>query len=182
MFDKATNTADPLAYAVCSVLFVALVAACAALPSASSPAGALLPAALGGVLFFAAFAPPPLFSRPFPALWRAVAGAGLLYALWLLWLLRVGLPGAQGVVHALDPEHTKGTLPLPQRSYGEKCEPTVEDFVGALDIFVVAHVVGWVGKALIFRDFWFTMAGSFVFELMEYTFEFLQPNFVGAWG
>jgi hypothetical protein len=173
--------ASPSTYAACSCLFAGLVVALALAPPAAGAAGALLPAGCAGVLFFVAFLPPAaLFSRPWPALWSAVAGAGLLYALALLALLRLDLAAGQRAVHALDPAHTTGTAKLRQRSYGEHCELTPENVSDALDIFVVAHVLGWVGKALIYRDFWFTMAASFVFELLEYTFEYLQPNFVGA--
>lgn len=169
-------------YALCSALFLLLTAACALVPPAKTPASALLPAAAGGVLFFVAFLPPAaLFSRPWSAFWHAVVGAGLLYALALLWLLRQDLGAAQEAIHALAPATTTGKGKLPEKAYGDHCELTVQNFVGAVDIFVVAHVLGWVGKALIFRDFWFTMAASFFFELLEYSFEYLQPNFVGAW-
>jgi phosphatidylserine synthase 2 len=50
-----------------------------------------------------------------------------------------------------------------------------------MDIFVLAHVLGWVGKIVMFRDFKLCIVLSLLFELMEYTFEFLQPNFVECW-
>ena len=49
------------------------------------------------------------------------------------------------------------------------------------DIFVVAHVLGWVGKALIFRDVWVSLALSAAFELCEFSLAFLLPNFSECW-
>jgi phosphatidylserine synthase 2 len=50
-----------------------------------------------------------------------------------------------------------------------------------VDIFVAAHLIGWMFKAAMIRDIWISMALSLLFELMEYTFEFLQPNFIECW-
>jgi phosphatidylserine synthase 2 len=49
------------------------------------------------------------------------------------------------------------------------------------DEFVIAHVVGWAFKACMLRDVWISMAVSVLFELMEYTFVFIQPNFMECW-
>jgi phosphatidylserine synthase 2 len=46
-----------------------------------------------------------------------------------------------------------------------------------LDEFVIAHFVGWIFKHMMLRDIKLSMILSLLFELMEYTFEFLQPNF-----
>jgi len=46
-----------------------------------------------------------------------------------------------------------------------------------LDEFVIAHFVGWIFKHMMLRDIKLSMILSVLFELMEYTFEFLQPNF-----
>lgn len=50
-----------------------------------------------------------------------------------------------------------------------------------MDIFVAAHFFGWMAKISMMRDIWIAMTLSFLFELMEYSFEFLQPNFVECW-
>ena len=47
-----------------------------------------------------------------------------------------------------------------------------------MDEFVLAHSLGWIGKHLMLRDIKLSLVLSLLFEFMEYTFEFLQPNFV----
>lgn len=50
-----------------------------------------------------------------------------------------------------------------------------------MDIFVVAHAVGWFGKALILRDYWFCWIISIAFELCEYSLEHQLNNFAECW-
>ena len=45
------------------------------------------------------------------------------------------------------------------------------------DEFVIAHLVGWIFKHWMIRDVGISMTLSLLFELIEYTFEFIQPNF-----
>jgi len=49
------------------------------------------------------------------------------------------------------------------------------------DIFVLAHFLGWFGRALILRDYWFCWILSILFEFCEYTFQYLLPNFNECW-
>ena len=49
------------------------------------------------------------------------------------------------------------------------------------DEFVVAHTLGWWGKAIIIRDrklLWILSVG---FECMELTFSHMLPNFNECW-
>ena len=46
-----------------------------------------------------------------------------------------------------------------------------------LDEFVIAHTIGWIFKHIMIRDWRMSLVLSFVFELMEYSFEWVQPNF-----
>jgi len=136
------------------------------------------------VLFFLGFAvlffPPTLFERPHPSLWKGVVGAGVLYCCLWMYILRLDLASAQRFFNTWDPDHSTGLLVLPQRSYAEDCSLSWANVSHQLgDIFVVAHVLGWVGKAFMFRDFWLSMTVSFTFELMEYTFEYLQVRSLG---
>lgn len=50
-----------------------------------------------------------------------------------------------------------------------------------MDIFVIAHAVGWFGKALILRDYWFCWIISIAFELCEYSLEHQLNNFAECW-
>jgi phosphatidylserine synthase 2 len=49
------------------------------------------------------------------------------------------------------------------------------------DEFVVAHFLGWLGKALIFRHAGVAWLNSIVFEFVEMSFEHWMPNFAECW-
>lgn len=122
-----------------------------------------------------------LFIRPHPALWRATTGLGLIYWCLCTFLLFQDVGDIRSVIMPALDGSLKGT-PLPHRSYGDACELTWPNVEAALwDEFVIAHAVGWVFKALAFRDLTLSFATSFLFELMEYTFTYLQPNFSECW-
>ena len=104
------------------------------------------------------------------AFWRAVLGINLLYELALVFLLFQDLDSARSMMKYLDPNLG---VPLPEKSYAENCDFTprnvwVRNVVhrqslccpnnsvqNAIDIFCLAHALGWFGKALILRDYWF---------------------------
>lgn len=143
------------------------------LPYSPHTLGALASALLL-VSFVSLYLPPTLFQRPHPLVWQALVGVGLVYTCFWTYVLWLDLPAAQALFQWIDPAHSSGLAPLPQRSYGEDCTLSWATLAAQCDIFVVAHVVGWAGKAFMFRDFYLTMTVSFAFELMEYTFEYLQ--------
>ena len=79
---------------------------------------------------------------------------------------------------------------LDERAYGNDCrvftpENTSSRFANimdtVLDEFVLAHLLGWVAKALIFRDWKILLFLSIGFELMELTFAHMLPNFNECW-
>lgn len=76
---------------------------------------------------------------------------------------------------------------LPEKAYGEDCRLRVGGawnwpvIGGAIDEFVVAHALGWWGKALILRDNLILWTISVGFELMEMTFQHWLPNFNECW-
>ena len=49
------------------------------------------------------------------------------------------------------------------------------------DEFVIAHTLGWWGKALIIRNYPLLWVLSIGFELMELTFQHMLPNFNECW-
>ena len=149
------------------------------------------------------------FIRPHPAIWRIVLGANLLYELALVFLLFQDLDTARFMMTLIDPNLG---VPLPEKSYAEDCSLTAAniwvcpcgDYVfgglnevqNALDIFCVAHTLGWFGKAMILRDYWFcwvrltcsryytlppfygcTQILSIAFELAEYSLQHQLANF-----
>ena len=50
-----------------------------------------------------------------------------------------------------------------------------------VDIFIVAHLMGYWCKTLIFRDWWLTTVISIMFEFMEYSLEHQLANFSECW-
>lgn len=78
---------------------------------------------------------------------------------------------------------------LEERAYGESCALVLPDGTinwetikaTVFDEFVVAHTLGWWGKALILRDYKMLWVVSITFELMELTFQHMLPNFNECW-
>ena len=133
------------------------------------------------------YAPVTSLTRPHPIVWRVVHGVSLLYFLFLVFLLFLEGEQAPRFMRHLHPELG---VPLDERFYGADCRirtpehpesafANVRDTV--LDEFVLAHLFGWVAKALIFRDWTVLFVLSIGFELMELTFQHVMPNFNECW-
>ncbi|KDQ15125.1 hypothetical protein BOTBODRAFT_32107 [Botryobasidium botryosum FD-172 SS1] len=118
------------------------------------------------------------FIRPHPAFWRIVLGINLLYELALVFLLFQDLGSARTMMTLLDPALG---VPLPEKNYAEDCSLTPSTIWNALDIFCVAHALGWFGKAMILRDYWVCWILSVLFELAEYSLQHQLPNFNECW-
>jgi phosphatidylserine synthase 2 len=112
------------------------------------------------------------------ALWRAVLSVSVLYQVGLVFLLFQNKQDARYLFKYVDP--TLG-VPLPERSYASNCELSMENIWAQFDIFVLAHSLGWFGKALILRDYWFCWILSVMFEVMEYSLAHQLPNFEECW-
>ncbi|THH05664.1 hypothetical protein EW145_g4634 [Phellinidium pouzarii] len=72
-------------------------------------------------------------------------------------------------------------VPLPEKSYAENCDLTAKNIWDSLDIFCLAHALGWFGKALILRDYWFCWILSIAFEFAEYSLQHQLANFAECW-
>jgi len=118
------------------------------------------------------------FIRPHPAFWRVVLGINLLYELGMVFLLFQDLDTARHMMKYLDPNLG---VPLPEKSYAENCDFTATNIWNAIDIFCLAHALGWFGKALILRDYWFCWILSIAFEFAEYSLQHQLPNFAECW-
>jgi len=79
---------------------------------------------------------------------------------------------------------------LPERSYADHCElytpnDTQSNFRNLMDTvndeFMLAHFLGWFGKALLLRDSYLCWALSISFEILEISLEHLLPNFAECW-
>ncbi|TQD77799.1 hypothetical protein C1H46_036703 [Malus baccata] len=81
-------------------------------------------------------------------------------------------------------------LELPEKSYGADCRIYLPEnptnrfknvYETLFDEFVVAHIVGWWGKAILIRNQPLLWVLSIGFELMELTFRHMLPNFNECW-
>ncbi|OMJ25188.1 Phosphatidylserine synthase 2 [Smittium culicis] len=118
------------------------------------------------------------FIRPHPAMWRAVLAMNVLYEMGLIYILFQNKASARGTMKFFD---SKLGIPLPEKSYAENCEFTPANVWDGIDIFVLAHSLGWFGKALILRDNLICWIISIFFELCEYSLEHQLANFAECW-
>jgi phosphatidylserine synthase 2 len=80
--------------------------------------------------------------------------------------------------------------PMEEKDYGDVC--TIYDPVNhpsdpyynvkdRLDVFVLAHSIGWFIKSMILRDLHVAWICSILFEVIEISFSHLLPNFSECW-
>ncbi|KAH8928351.1 PSS-domain-containing protein [Atractiella rhizophila] len=111
------------------------------------------------------------FTRPHPAFWRVVLGVNVIYLMGLIYLYFQDREHAQELIGS--------TIPLREKGYAENCEFTLQNIWNQIDIFCLAHALGWFGKAMILRDYWFCWILSILFEFCEYSLQL--PNFAECW-
>lgn len=118
-------------------------------------------------------APSTVLIRPHPAIWRLVHGMAVIYLVALTFLLFQKRDDARQFMKYLHPELG---IELPERSYGADCRIYVADEPGnrfknlyatIFDEFVVAHILGWWGKAIMIRNQPLLWVLSIGFEMME---------------
>ncbi|CAN1840209.1 CDP-diacylglycerol--serine O-phosphatidyltransferase 1 [Linum perenne] len=141
--------------------------------------------------------------RPHPAIWRLVHGMAVIYLVALTFLLFQKRDDARQFMKFLHPDLG---VELPEKSYGADCRiytpenPTsrfknlyYDDSQVSLphlflflqdtlfDEFVLAHIFGWWGKAILIRNQSLLWVLSVGFELLEFTFRHMLPNFNECW-
>lgn len=68
------------------------------------------------------------------------------------------------------------------KEYGVNCsEITIEKIWNHLDVFALAHFLGWTFKAILIRHLGILWAISIMWEVTEIAFAHLLPNFVECW-
>lgn len=124
--------------------------------------------------------------RPHPVFWRFILCLGIIYELWLIFLLFQTRDHARVWMSYLDP--SLGQV-LPEQDYGGNCliydsstpDNPWHNVKEKMDGFVFAHLLGWWAKTLILRDYWVSLVLSASFELLEYTLEHQLANFSECW-
>ncbi|XP_062111394.1 uncharacterized protein LOC133822933 [Humulus lupulus] len=119
--------------------------------------------------------------RPHPANWRLVHGMAVVYLVALTFLLFQKQDDARQFMKFLHPDLG---VELPERSYGADCriylpENPTSRFKNVcetlFDEFVLAHIIGWWGKAILLRNQPLLWVLSIGFEMME-------PQFIASAG
>lgn len=126
------------------------------------------------------------FVRPHPVFWRFILCCSVIYELVLIFLLFQTASDARKWMAYFDPELGKN---LPEHDYGGNCllyDPAVpsdpfHNIWDKMDVFVIGHLLGWMVKTMVLRDYWITMSLSFFFEIFEYSLQHQLPNFSECW-
>eukprot|EP00400_MALV-I_sp_L67-5_P000581 gene581-567_t len=145
-------------------------------------AAALIFLTFAGVHF-----PDGILIRPFPAFWRVVKGLSILYLMLLSTLMFTELPTAKEYLHLIDSNLKTGPV-VEEKDYAGDCRfytPELShpfhNLWDRIDIFVTAHFLGWVAKALVIRGWRLLLISSLLFEWMEASLKHWLPNFNECW-
>lgn len=123
------------------------------------------------------------FIRPHPAVWRVVFGASLLYFLSLVLTVFLRLDEARQIIIWLYPElkHMRHSDIL-DKEYAVNCSQiTFARFYSHCDIFALAHLLGWIVKAILLRHRVIAWTLSINWEITEICFSHILPNFSECW-
>jgi len=113
-------------------------------------------------------------------------GLNVLYLMLIVFLLFQTLDNTRQWLKLLAPDLG---VPLPDRDYATACDLTHSNgtihwpnIISVIkDEFFVAHFIGWFLKSLFLRDELICWVLSIGFELWEFTFEHMLPNFAECW-
>ena len=136
--------------------------------------------------FGAIYLPDSIMRRPHPIVWRLLMSFGLLYMIFIIFVLFQSKDNVRNYLSFFDEVLNK---PIHEDNSNVSCGilkanyPFVDltNFINGLDIYLLAHFFGWYVKMLIVRDInlcWFL---SIFFEIMELTFKHWLPNFTECW-
>mmetsp|Transcript_5546 Transcript_5546/g.8573 ORF Transcript_5546/g.8573 Transcript_5546/m.8573 type:complete len:446 (+) Transcript_5546:95-1432(+) len=118
------------------------------------------------------------FVRPHPMVWRVLFGVLVLYELALVLLLFQSKKDARLAMTYID---SSLNIQLEEKEYATNCEVTWLNVASQIDIFVLAHSLGWVCKALVIRDRLILWHMSVTWEFVEMTLSYKLPNFAECW-
>lgn len=133
------------------------------------------------------FLPAPSKKRGFEFFWKLAQSAAFVYCINIaVWLFfdKENLQFILGRIY----DSSLGK-PLSEHSYAEDCriftpENPISKFyniTSSMDMFVLAHFMGWTFKIWIFRNSTMAWVMSIAFEIMEWTMEVWLANFKECW-
>lgn len=127
--------------------------------------------------------------RPHPAAWRLVHGSCILYLCALVFMLCQSPSNARRVLVWLDSSMVNRTQ-AHGLEYAEDCRVFTPEhpssgmanvYETVTDIYVLAHFLGWFGKALVMRSWTMCLILMVLWELIEYSFQHILTNFHECW-
>ena len=121
------------------------------------------------------------FTRPHPVVWRLVFGLSLLYFLLISFLLFQRHRDVMDMLHFIDPGLKLSEADSHTLIYTRNCDWSPGNIRKHLDIFVPAHILGWLGKALVVRHYILLWTVSTMWEVTEIFFSHILPNFQECW-
>ncbi|CAL8143590.1 unnamed protein product [Orchesella dallaii] len=121
------------------------------------------------------------FTRPHPAIWRMVFGLSVLYLLALVFILFQNYDTVKSIFYWIDPELRNFSIDN-EKEYGVNCSQiTFERVWSHVDVFALAHFLGWMMKAVLLRHIGILWTISVTWEITEVAFAHLLPNFIECW-
>ena len=118
--------------------------------------------------------------RPHPVVWRFVHGMSIIYVLVLLVMLPFRPQDMRESLRTLI-SPSLGNISI-NTNYGEDCQFNWSNFSSQFfEFFTLSHMVGYVIKALVYRDWILLFAHSILFEIIEISLAHLLPNFNECW-
>lgn len=131
------------------------------------------------------FLPSGTFSWPCYAFWKIMLGMNILYFMFLAFLMFQDTDSIRSALAFIDPRLKEK---VPEINYaGHSCSiiggenGPFTNILPKIDMFVVAHFLGWMVKALILRNDFIVWVNSILFEWLEVTLRHILPNFYECW-
>lgn len=120
------------------------------------------------------------FTRPHPAIWRVVFGISVMYMLLLVFILFQSYKDVRKMLFWAFPDLE--TYDPIEKEYAVNCSDiNFERIWGHMDWFAFCHFGGWALKAMLMRHFGILWTISIMWEITEFFFIHLLPNFAECW-
>lgn len=118
------------------------------------------------------------FQRPHPAIWRLVLGISLIYWFSCIFVLFQTPDDIRNYLELLFPGQT---MKPDTTDYAADCRFEWKTIRSRIDIFVLGHFIGWIVKAMLLRNVWLCWTISILWEITEFLFINMLPNFAECW-
>lgn len=138
------------------------------------------------VTFGCIYLPDSVLKRPHPVFWRFFQSLGILYLLFLVFILFQTLESTRKIMNFFDSDLGQ---PLLEKEYAAQCGLTKTDFpfvnfeniLISVDFYMLIHFVGWVYKMIFVRDVYMCWFLSVTWELIELSLRHWINNFYECW-